>query len=288
MRRLVSGLFDLRAQAKSFDGLALYSYDVVPIRPREGDRPRVRFASFVSDNFFSVLGVDLALGRGFLPDETTVAGAKPIVVLSDALWRSEFNADAQVIGRKIRIAALEFEIVGVAPASFTGLHAFVHEAVFIPFGMLPRTVELKPANMLDDRQVRVFSMKARLRPDVTLVAASAELSALSRDLEREHPDTNKQQVFFAQTEQSFRFSQRPLDTVLVVLLTLLSTAVLCVACANVAGLLASRSPVRARGWLCASPSAQAAGASCASSDRASASPSSAAPGCWCRESASRC
>jgi putative ABC transport system permease protein len=237
---------DLRAQTKSFDGLALYNYDVVPIRPREGDRPRVRFASFISDNFFSVLGVDLALGRAFRPDETTIAGAKPIVVLSDALWRSEFNADANVIGRKIRIAALEFEVVGVAPASFTGLHAYVHEAVFIPIGMMPRTVDLKPANMLDDRQVRVFSMKARLRPGITLPAASAELAALSSDFEREYPATNTQQVFFAETDQNFRFSQRPLDTVLVVLLTLLSTAVLCVACANVAGLLASRGPVRAR------------------------------------------
>ena len=237
---------DLRAQAKSFDGLALYGYDVVPIRPKAGDRPRVRFASFVSDNFFSVLGVDLALGRAFQPDETAIASAKPVAVLSDALWRSEFNADATVVGGTIRIAAMDFEVVGVAPASFTGLHAFVHEAVFLPVGMLPRTVELKPANTLDDRQVRVFSMKARLRPGVTLPAASAELAALSVDFEREYPATNTHQAFFAQTDQNFRFSQRPLDTVLVVLLTILSTAVLCVACANVAGLLASRGPVRAR------------------------------------------
>src|SRR5579862_2860389 len=237
---------DLRSQAKSFDGLMLYTYDTVPIRARAGDSPRVRFASFVSDNFFTVTGVTLALGRGFLPGETAPAHPKPVVVLSDATWRSEYHGDAAIVGRTIRIAAIDFEIIGVAPASFTGLHPFVHEAVFIPIGMMPRTVDLKPADALDDRQVRIFTLKGRLREGVTMSQARAELDGLSETFERAYPATNTQQMFIAQSEQSFRFAQRPIDAALVVLLTVLAMAVLCVACANVAGLLASRGPARAR------------------------------------------
>ena len=66
---------DLRARARSFDGILAYDYGTVGMTLRRGDPPRVRFASFVSDNFFSVLGVPLPLGRGFRTDE--VVGRDP-------------------------------------------------------------------------------------------------------------------------------------------------------------------------------------------------------------------
>ena len=89
-------------------------------------------------------------------------------------------------------------------------------------------------------------MKGRLKPGLTLTAAQAELAAIGRALEQAYPETNAKQALVAQTELEVRFERSPLDAWLMVVLTTLSFAVLCVACANVAGLLASRAPVRAR------------------------------------------
>src|SRR6185295_12833019 len=99
---------------------------------------------------------------------------------------------------------------------------------------------------LKARDRRALTLKGRLRPDVTLTRARAELAGLARDLERDHPDTNRDIGLTAQTEFEYRVAREPLDAWLLVILAMLSATVLCVACANVAGLLASRAPVRAR------------------------------------------
>src|SRR5919109_3775038 len=99
---------------------------------------------------------------------------------------------------------------------------------------------------LTARDLRTLHVTGRLAPGVSLSDARAELDIINRDLAREHPDTNADHVLTTQTELSMRFQQAPLDAALLTILTMLSVAVLLVACANVAGLLASRSPVRAR------------------------------------------
>ena len=81
---------------------------------------------------------------------------------------------------------------------------------------------------------------------MTIAEARAELDTIGHALERAYPESNTDRRLGAQTEIAFKFEQRPLDASLIVLLLVLSGAVLCVACANVAGLLASRAPVRAR------------------------------------------
>src|SRR5262249_24995315 len=99
---------------------------------------------------------------------------------------------------------------------------------------------------LTTRDFRNLTMKGRLKPDVTLTQAQAELTTIAKDLERNYPDTNANQALTVQTELQLKFERNPLDNALLVLLTTLSVAVLCLACANVGGLLASRAPVRAR------------------------------------------
>ena len=237
---------DLRAQARSFDGILAYGYETVGMTLRPGEPPRVRFASFVSDNFFSVLGVPLPLGRGFRPDESSAGTPARVVILTDAVWRADFDSDPSIVGRTMSIGAIDFTIVGVAPASFPGLHQFVREAVFLPMGVLPRLVDAYRPDVLETRHARVFGLKGRLREGVTIAEARAELDTIGHALERAYPESNTDRRLGAQTEIAFKFEQRPLDASLIVLLLVLSGAVLCVACANVAGLLASRAPVRAR------------------------------------------
>jgi predicted permease len=237
---------DIAERSTSFDGLVAYAHELVGIAGRAGDPPRVRFGTFVSSNFFGVLGVQPQVGRGFLPGEDGKAGRGAVVVLSDALWRGEFAADPAILGRTLRVAGRDFTIVGVAPASFTGLHPYLSDTVFLPMGMLPHVVRLPRPDVLEARDVRTLIIKGRLRPDVTMADARAELATLGRDLERAYPDTNTGVRLIAQTEFEYKYEIRPIDSALLVMLTVLSIAVLVVACANVAGLLASRAPVRAR------------------------------------------
>jgi predicted permease len=237
---------DIRDRASTFTGLAAYTYDTAAIAPRAGDPPRVRYVAFVSDTFFSVLGIDLQLGRGFLPDEDGKSGRGAVVVISDALWRGSFGADPAILGRRMQIRKRDFTIVGVTAPGFTGVESYIRDSVFLPAGLYPSVADGARRDALDARDVRVFAVKGRLRPEVRLSEAQAELATIGRDLGRAYPDTNVDQALIAQSEVQYKYESHPLDSALVVILSVLSFAVLGVACANVAGLLTSRAPVRAR------------------------------------------
>ena len=237
---------DIRARTKTFVDLVASDYFVAGIAPDRGSSPQVRLLSLVNGDFFRLLGVEPALGRAFLPDEDEVEGRNPVVILSHAMWQQEFAGDPQVLGRTIFISAVEFTVVGVAPASFTGLHSLLREGAFVPLAMWPRVQPFIHINPLTTRDLRALTVRGRLRPGVTLTEARAELATIGQALELAYPDTNSNHALTAQTELAMRFERSPLDSWLMVVLTTLSIAVLCVACANVAGLLASRAPVRSR------------------------------------------
>jgi hypothetical protein len=237
---------DIRERSTSFTGLIALTSGTVGFSTDAGASPHVKLVTMVNSDFFQLLGVTPAIGRGFLPEEERVAGRNAVAVLSHATWQQEFAADPSVIGRAVYIAGIEFTVVGVAPEGFTGLHPIVQEAAFVPLAMWPRVISLPHVDPLTARDFRNLTLKGRLRPGVTLSSAQAELAAIGKALEQAYPDTNDRQAVVAQTELEVRFERRPLDSWLMVVLTTLSFAVLCVACANVAGLLASRAPVRAR------------------------------------------
>ena len=93
---------------------------------------------------------------------------------------------------------------------------------------------------------RMLTVRARLRPGMSLTQARADVTSLSDNLERAYPDTNRRQSLIVQTDLESIISTDTADAGLVVMLSILSLSVLAVACANVAGLLASRAPIRAR------------------------------------------
>src|SRR6185503_18094395 len=82
-----------------------------------------RYAAFASSEFFPMLGVSPALGRFFLPSETSHDGGDPVAILSYSLWQRRFGADPHVLGEHILIATVDFTIVGVAPPGFVGVSA---------------------------------------------------------------------------------------------------------------------------------------------------------------------
>src|SRR5207249_2248643 len=89
-----------------------------PIRVAIGGE--IAQAQAVSGDYFSVLGINAALGRTFLPDEDQQPGAHSVIVLSDSFWRRSFHADPQVIGRTAMLNSDLFTVIGVAPAEFIG------------------------------------------------------------------------------------------------------------------------------------------------------------------------
>jgi predicted permease len=237
---------DIAERARSFDGVIAYTFENVGLATRAGETPHVRAATFVSTNFFRGLRVEPQVGRGFRAEEDGKAGSDAVVILSDSLWRAEFRADPSVIGRSLRVSGLELIIVGVAPASFTGLDRYLPDVLFLPVTVLPRVAGAGRTDLLEARDARILTVKGRLRPGVTIGEAQAELTAIGHDLERAYPVTNSGQALIAQTELEYKVEMRPLGASLIILLGTLSIAVFSVACANVAGLLASRGPVRAR------------------------------------------
>jgi putative ABC transport system permease protein len=237
---------DLRDRATSVTGLAAYLHETIGLTLRPEDPPQARIGTFVSANFFDVLQVTPLMGRTFGAADDDRLNPGAVAMLSEGLWRAVFHADPDIIGRSLHVNGRELHIVGVVPASFSGLDRYVQEAVFLPITILARLGSTRPAGMLEARDARVLTVKGRLRPGVAIEQAQAELAAIGSDLERLHPDTNRGQAVQVMTEFEHKVELRPYDMLLVVALSTLSLAVFCVACANVAGLLASRGPARAR------------------------------------------
>jgi predicted permease len=236
---------DFRDQSKSFAGLVAFNGSTFGFATERDAVPQMRFGSMVTSNFFRVMGVEPELGRSFRPEEDQVPSRDAVVVLGHELWERDFAADPSVLGRRVRINSVEFTVIGVAPERFTGMNQFLQTGLYVPIMMWPRLTNDKD-NPLEARDHRSLNIKGRLKPGVTIAQARAELAAIARNLERAYPDTNRNRGVAVRTELESRIQQSPPDAMLVAMISVLAIAVLMVACANVAGLLTSRAPVRAR------------------------------------------
>ena len=237
---------DVRDRARSFTGLAAFTQIFMGFRAGPVAPPQVRLGTVVSSNYFRVLGVELERGRSFTADEDQ-EGQPPTVVIGHAMWQTMFVGDANVIGQTLRVSGIDCTIVGVAPASFWGLNQrYIPETAFLPIGLWPRLANTPGVNPLTARDRDLLNVKGHLRAGVTLAEARSELDVIAADLAREYPATNAHQRLSADTELQVKMDADPFTTGALLLLGILSIAVLAVGCANVAGLLASRVPVRSR------------------------------------------
>ncbi|HUJ24224.1 MAG TPA: ABC transporter permease, partial [Bryobacteraceae bacterium] len=237
---------DLRDQNKSFDGLAAFTDVTFGFATARGGLPQMKMGTIVTDNFFRVMNAEPDLGRSFRPDENQVPGRDAVVVLGHDFWQKELAGDRSILGRKVLIDGIEFTVIGVAPASFTGINRFFDPSFYLPIMMWPRLVNNPQERPLEARDDRGLTVKGRLKPGTPITQAQAELAAIGKNLERAYPDTNRNRAMVARTELESRVLQSPPDAELVAMVSVLAIAVLLVACANVAGLLTSRAPTRAR------------------------------------------
>jgi predicted permease len=237
---------DIRDRSKSFDGLAAFTYLTAGFASDPKAVSKLKMGMLVSGNLFAVMGVEPTIGRAFRREEDQVPGRDAVVVLGRTMWEQEFGSDPAVLGRSVRINGGAFTVIGVAPPAFTGLDQYVRTDFFVPLMMSPRLISDPKAASLEARDARNLKLKGRLEAGVTQADAQTELTTIAADLERAYPDTNKNRRLTVRTELQARMAEDPPDATLIEMLSTLALAVLFVACANVAGLLTSRAPVRAR------------------------------------------
>lgn len=211
------------------EGVAAYSGGG-GIMSGRGSEPERIFAPAASANFFSVLGVEPILGRGFQAGEDK-PGAQRVVVLTYGMWQRRFGGDAGIVGQSLTINGDSYTVVGVLPATFQ---------FALRNADLWRTYQPTP-NQLSRRFMHGTNLIGRLKPGVTVAQAQAELSVITKRIEQEnlqsHAGTGLKLV---------PLQEQVVGQVRPILMVLLAAVgfVLLIACANVASLLLTRSLAR--------------------------------------------
>ena len=183
----------------------------------------------VSADFFSVLGVQAALGRTFTPEEDQPGGARA-AVLSNRLWKERYGADPALVGHEITINRSRFTVIGVLPPGF----------YFPPWG---DKADLWIAGLdlrRPERTWHEYVSIARLKPGVTIAQAQAEMDTIARGLEKQYPEQKGWGVQLVNLHEQVVGDTRP---ALLVLLAAVGM-VLLIACANLANLQLARAAAR--------------------------------------------
>jgi predicted permease len=207
------------------------------------------WSSYVTGNFFDVLGLKPALGRLLLPSEGSVAGADPVVVLSYAYWQSRFSGDPGVIGKEASINGVPVTIVGVAPAGFHGLVSVMDFQGYIPLAMAATLKDI-PKDFLAARENAAVGLVARLRTGVTLQQAQTVLDVVAQRLSQQYPATDAKMTLRALHLGPAGLMVDPTnpDTLPFVgsVFLILAALVLVLACMNIANLSLVRAASRQR------------------------------------------
>jgi putative ABC transport system permease protein len=221
---------DIRDMAHSFDRIAaIAGWGPTLTGPTE---PQLFTGENVSASYFSVLGVQPALGRDFLPDED-VQGAARVTILSHALWQSQFGGDSTLIGRTITLNDTPFTVVGVMPAGFDNIPG--------PQTQLWTTLRYNVTLPYACRTCHHVRAIGRLKPGVTAAQARVELDAISARLVADHPAEYVAPGMLAPT-----LASQVTSGVRPTLIAILGAAVLLllIATANATNLLLARSAQR--------------------------------------------
>jgi predicted permease len=241
---------DYQEQATLFEGLGAMQTAARDATLTGADEPAHAILQFATDNLFSLLGFEPVLGRGFLPEDAALPGSQeesdtvpssqalPGTILSHGLWQRYFGGDPDVIGRTLKINDMRAQVVGVMPEEFTIVFNSERVREAQPDLWFPYLYDFREIGRRT-RSLRVFG---RLKPDVTVEQARAQMDGISSRLHEEFPEYRNQnlQIQVLPAQHDTVKSVRPA-------LLMLSGAVgflLLLSCANVANLLLLRARTR--------------------------------------------
>jgi predicted permease len=230
----VDYLLDYRGKNESFEDLAAYFafYGVGDAKVVGNGEPERLTSVPVSQNFFSLLGVEPEIGRQFSADECKWNGPRA-VMLSHGLWERRFASDPKIVGSALPFDGGPATVVGVLPASFDFGTIFAPGSridIFEPFPLTPET----------NRWGNTLAIVGRLKPGVTLGKAQAEATILGKRFEQQHPKENDfdPKLFGLAEHVSGRL--RPT----LVVLACAVGVVMMIVCANLSNLLLARGATR--------------------------------------------
>jgi len=235
---------DYSAQSDAFTDLAATKMDFLGISA-DGHADRV-FAAFVTGNYFSMLGVQPALGRLLLPGEGKTPGTDPVVVLGNEYWRKHFGGDPSVVGKAVTVNGHPCTIVGVVDATFHGTFSLADTQAYLPFGMA--SIDPLSKDTFTKRDDHGQIVWGRLKPGVSPQAAQASLQVIAKNLEQQYPASNKGIRMYVIPEHLARPEPQSAGQAPVVASVFLGLVglVLLVACVNVVNLLLSRATGRSK------------------------------------------
>jgi putative ABC transport system permease protein len=225
---------DLREKQTSFSEFVGYLNGSTVNLTYNGQPKRLQ-GGYITHDFFRALGVAPALGRDFLPEEDR-PGVDKAVLLSDALWHRDFNADPGVLGKAVRVNGRTGTVVGVMPPKF---QFPTNEDLWIPVNA---EFPVRPRN---DRGINFIAIIARLKPNVSLEQAQAELTTLAKQFAEAYPETNKQFTMGYVRPMIAAFTGGNLGPLLYTML-IFCVGVLLIACVNVMNMQFARATLRAK------------------------------------------
>ena len=219
-----------REQTSVFQSVVAYDFAGPGFNVTGGDRPEQIKGIRASAGYFDVFGAPVALGRPFTEQEDLPGGPK-VVVISNALWKTRYGGDPDIIGKTLLLADEPYTIVGVLGPAF---HTDPPSDMWLPLQADPASQD----------QGHYLFVSARLRPGVTLAQANAALKLAGEEFRRKYPGWMDDH----ETVGARLLRDSVVRNVRLALLILLGAVafVLLIACANVANLLLARATLRKR------------------------------------------
>jgi predicted permease len=233
---------DLRDQNDVFTEMAAFTFS--QLNYSTGAESEQIGAQVVTGNYFSLLGAEPALGRGFTREEG--ASMVPVAVVSHGFWERRLGRDPNVVGRTLTLNRTPFTIVGVGPRGFTGTLLGGGPDVWVPTAM--HDVVQPNFTWYNERRGLFLFALARLKPGVTIDQAGANLKTIFARLEQAYPTANKGRSASAMALLDARLNPGgqggPVVVQIAAMLMAVVGIVLLIACANIANLLLARASKR--------------------------------------------
>jgi putative ABC transport system permease protein len=231
---------DYREQAHQFEGFAAAASFIQTLDSLDtGVQAEQVDAAIVTANFFPLLGVSLASGRNFLPDEEVVNGPR-VAIVSDQLWRRRYAADPRLVGRSIRMNGQDFSVIGILPAGFK-LY-LPSDRIFLRNSDVWLPAQIDYAAAAARRQAGFLAVIGKLKKGVTVSSAQAEMDVVAENFRRNYRVDKLADLRVkvdSMRNQVVRHVRPALLTIMAVV-----GLVLIIACANVANLLLARGAER--------------------------------------------